>query len=150
MMDKCGRLMYKPSLGLLLVRVALGLVFLMHGWMKVHNADMVNGMFTGFGFPTGTAEFITWLEVIGGVALILGIIPRIFAILFGIEMLVAIYVTGISSGYQRHELEIVLALLSFGVAFAGSGRWSLFAWECRNCGGMTCKDDHDQSVPAHL
>src|ERR1044071_7744275 len=112
MMDMCGRMLYKPSLGLLFTRIAVGLVFLMHGWMKVHNINMVNGMFSGFGFPTGTGEFITWLEVIGGAAIIIGIIPRIFAVLFAVEMVVAIFVTGFpGNGYSRHELEIVLLLL---------------------------------------
>ena len=147
----CGRMLYKPSLGLLFIRIAIGLVFVMHGWMKFNNADMINGMFSGMGFPMGTAMFITYLELIGGVALILGIIPRVFAVLFAIEMLVAIYVTGFfANGYKQHELEIVLLLLSLGIAFAGTGRWSVWACECRNCGGMTCKDDHEQSVPAHL
>jgi putative oxidoreductase len=151
MMDTCGRMLYKPSLGLLLIRIATGLVFVMHGWMKFNNVDMVNGMLSGFGFPAGTAMFITYLELIGGAALILGILPRIFAILFAFEMLVAIYVTGFfSNGYSKHELEIVLLLLSLGIAFAGSGRWSVWAVECRNCGGMSCTDEHPQSVPAHL
>lgn len=151
MMDACGRMLYKPSLGLLLIRVATGLVFVMHGWMKFNNADMIGGMFAGMGFPAGTAMFITYLELIGGAALILGILPRIVAILFAIEMVVAIIKTGFfSNGYGQHELEIVLLLLSLGIAFAGSGRWSLWAVECRNCGGMTCKDEHPQDVPAHL
>ena len=150
-MDVCGRMMYKPSLGLLLIRVATGLVFIMHGWMKFNNADMIGGMFAGMGFPAGTALFITYLELIGGAALILGVIPRLFAALFAIEMLVAIIKTGFpGNGYGPHELEIVLFLLSLGLAFAGSGRWSLWACECRGCGGMTCSTEHDQSVPAHV
>lgn len=151
LIDRCGRMMYQPSLGLLLIRVATGLVFVMHGWMKFNNADMIGGMFAGMGFPAGTAMFITYLELIGGAALILGVIPRLFAVLFAVEMVVAIVKTGFfANGYAKHELEIVLLLLSLGIAFAGSGRWSLWACECRGCGGMTCKDDHDQSVPAHV
>jgi uncharacterized membrane protein YphA (DoxX/SURF4 family) len=145
-------MLYKPSLGLLFIRVGIGLVFLMHGWGK-YSAGMeaVNGMFTSMGFPVGTAAFITGLEIIGGIALILGILPRVVAILFAITMAVAIYATGFfANGYAQHELEILLLLLSLGIAFAGSGRWSLWAVECRNCGGMSCKDEHPQSVPAHL
>ncbi len=152
MMDSCGRMLYKPSLGLLFIRVAAGLVFLMHGWSKFQNMDGVNGFFTGMGFPMGTATFVGGLEVIGGIALILGILPRVFAILFAILMAVAIVVTGFFSdmSWSKHEMEFVLLFLSLGIAFAGSGRWSLWAVECRNCGGMTCNDEHPQSVPAHL
>lgn len=152
LMDTCGRMLYKPSLGLLLIRVGTGLVFLMHGYSKYGmGAEAVNGMFMGMGFPMGTGVFVMALEIIGGIALILGILPRVFGILFTILMAVAIYVTGFfANGYRQHELEILLMLLSLGIAFAGSGKWSVWACECRNCGGMTCKDDHEQSVPAHL
>jgi len=128
------------SFGLLLFRIATGLVFLMHGWSKVGNMPMVEGMFMGFGLPGATGIFIAWLEVIGGLALILGILPRLFGLLFGIEMLVAIFLTGFGRGlYKPHELEILLMLLSFGILFAGSGRFALFSGECRRCGAYMCK-----------
>jgi putative oxidoreductase len=128
------------SIGLLLIRVAVGLVFLAHGWMKVGNIGGVEGMFVGFGLPGATGVFIAWLEVIGGLGLILGILPRLFGLLFGIEMLVAIFLTGgIANGYKPHELEIFLMLVSFGIMFAGSGRYSLWSGECHRCGAYMCK-----------
>lgn len=128
------------SLGLLLIRIAVGLVFLAHGWMKVGNIEMIQGMFVGFGLPAATAFFIAWLEVIGGLALIVGIVPRIFGLLFGIEMLVAIFLTGgFSNGWRAHELEVVLMLLSFGIMLTGSGRYALWSAECPRCGAYMCK-----------
>jgi len=128
------------SLGLLLIRIAVGLVFLMHGWMKVGNMGMVEGMFVGFGLPAATATFIAWLEVVGGLALILGILPRLFGLIFGIEMIVAYFLTGgFATGYRPHELEIVLGLLSFGIMFTGSGRFAVLAGECPRCGAYLCK-----------
>ena len=130
------------SLGLVLIRVAVGLVFFMHGWNKIHNIPMVEGMMSGFGFPGGTGMFIAWLEVLGGIALILGLLTRVFGVIFGIQMLVAIMVTGgVGTGYQPHELEIVLTLLSFGLALSGSGMYSVWKMECDDCGGMLCKGD---------
>jgi len=88
----------------------------------------------------GTAFFIAYLETLGGLALILGIFPRAFALAFGIEMLVAILVTGgPARGYRPHELELFLMFMSLGILFAGSGRYSLWSMECHHCGGMTCK-----------
>ncbi len=127
------------SVGLFLIRLAVGLVFLSHGCMKIGNLGMVQGMFVGFGLPGVTGIFIAWLEVIGGLALILGIVPRLFGLLFGIEMLVAILLTGPGRGYQPHELEIFLMLVSFGIMFAGSGRFSLWSAECYRCGAYMCK-----------
>ncbi len=153
MMDSVGRMFYKPSLGLLFIRVAAGLVFLMHGWGKYSaGTEAVNGMFVGMGFPMGSGMFVMGLEIIGGIALILGVLPRLFAKLFAILMAVAIVATGFFSdmSWGKHEMEFVLLLLSLGIVFTGSGKWSLWAPDCRNCGGMTCKDEHPQSVPAHL
>jgi len=127
------------SLGLLLIRVAVGVVFFAHGWMKVGNIGGVEGMFVSFGLPGSTGIFIAWLETLGGLALVLGILPRLFGLLFGIEMLVAVFIHGIPTSYRPHELEILLALLSFGIMFAGSGRFSLWSAECRRCGAHMCK-----------
>ncbi len=128
------------SLGLLLIRIAVGLVFFMHGWGKIGNLTSVEGMFVGFGLPGTTGIFIAWLEVIGGLAMILGILPRIFGALFGIEMLVAIFLTGFGRGlYHPHELEIFLMLVSFGIMFTGSGRFALWSAECPRCGAYMCK-----------
>lgn len=133
-----------PSLGLVLIRVAVGIVFLMHGWMKVGNPGMAEGMMMGFGFPGGTGHFIAWLEVIGGIALMLGVLTRVLGVIFGVEMIVAYFLTGgFTNGYRPHELELVLMLLSFGLALTGSGKYSAFPMECDCCGGMLCKCDEN-------
>ena len=122
------------SLGILFIRVAIGMVFFMHGWSKIHNIPGVEGMMMGFGLPAGVGLFIAWLEVLGGAAMILGILTRLFGLIFAIEMLVAFFLTGgIGSGYKPHELEFVLLFLSLGVALAGSGRYSLWALEHNHC-----------------
>jgi len=134
-----SRFCLNRSLGFVFIRVAVGLVFFMHGWNKVNNLSMVEGMFVHFGLGGGMGIFIAWLEVLGGLSLILGLLTRVFGVIFGIEMLVAIFLTGFGRGlYQPHELEIVLMLLSFGLALAGSGRYSLLKMECDDCGGMLC------------
>lgn len=133
--NRASRFFYNRALGLLLIRVAIGALFLTHGWMKVMSIPMVMVMFTHFGFAPWVAYFIAWLEVIGGLALILGVATRVFAILFGIEMLVATLLIGFGRGLG---VEFILALVSFGLALTGSGAYSIFKMECDNCGGMVC------------
>lgn len=141
--NKWSRAGKNRSLGLFFIRFATGLVFLMHGWMKIHNVGGVESMMMGFGLSGGWGVFISWLEVIGGAALILGVFSRLFAALFFIEMVFAVFLTslGRSFSYPQHETEILLALVSLGIAFAGSGRYSLRAAECHHCGGMACKGE---------
>ncbi len=111
-----------PSTGLLLVRLAAGLIFFTHGLAKVESLPMTILMFLHFGFPVWVAYFIAWLEVIGGLGLILGIGTRLFGFLFGVEMLVASILIGFARGLG---FEFTLCLVSFGIMFLGAGRFAL-------------------------
>ncbi|CAM6001435.1 unnamed protein product [Sphagnum balticum] len=126
MMLKVRRLSYHRSFGLLLIRLALGLLFFTHGLMKVEQLSLVAQMFAHLGFFPWVGYFIAWLEVIGGLALILGVATRLFAFLFGIEMLVATLIVGFSRGVG---IELVLCLVSFALMFLGSGRFSIYRLE---------------------
>ena len=133
-----SRHFYNQSLGLLLIRIAAGLIFLTHGWMKVQNMDSTIMFLGQLGIAVPLVYFISWLEVIGGVALILGVATRLFGLLFGIEMLVATFLVGFGRGVS---IDLVLALISFGIAFAGSGKYSIYKMECKHCSGMLCNGE---------
>jgi uncharacterized membrane protein YphA (DoxX/SURF4 family) len=114
---------YRRSLGLLLIRISTGAVFVAHGIMKWQNLSRTEAMFShAFGFPSWLTVFLAVIEVVGGLFFILGIGTRVVGVVLGIEMLVAIFLTGIGRGWGAHELEILLMLLSFGLALAGSGK----------------------------
>ena len=130
-----SRYFYQRAFGLLLLRVATGLIFFFHGWMKVNNMGNTIGMFAHMGFSAPIAYFISLLELIGGLALILGIATRFFALLFSIEMLVATFIFGFGHG---PGIEFYLAMVSLAVALIGSGRFSVFKMECEKCGGFLC------------
>src|ERR1700722_6736931 len=141
--NSMSRFWYQRSLGLLLIRFATGSIFLAHGWMKIHQIAMVSGMLAHMGVfaPDFFGPFIAWLEVLGGLALILGVLTRPIAVAFGIEMFFAIFLTGIGRGWGPHELEMILMMCSFGIALLGSGAFSLYPMECLGCGGMLCGED---------
>jgi putative oxidoreductase len=136
--NQSTRFFYNPNFGLLLIRVAAGLIFLTHGWSKINNLEATAMMFAGMGFAAPVAYFVSWLEVIGGLALILGIATRVFGILFGIQMLVATFIVGFGRGIS---IDLVLALVSFGIALTGSGKYSVYKMECKHCGGMLCNGE---------
>jgi putative oxidoreductase len=133
-----SRFFYTPAFGLLLIRIAAGVIFLTHGWMKVQNISQAVMFLGGMGIAPLLVYFIAWLEVIGGLALILGIATRLFGFLFGIEMLIATLLIGFGRGIG---LEFVLMLVSFGIALAGSGKYSIYRMECMHCGGMLCNGE---------
>ena len=146
--NSLSRFWYQRSLGLLLIRVATGFIFLEHGWSKIHNVGMVSGMMVHMGVvaPSFFGPFISWLEVLGGLMMIFGILTRPVAVALGIEMLFAIFLTGFGHGLGAHDLELMLMASSFGIALAGSGRFSLYRMECAHCAGMLCKGGEDCPV----
>jgi putative oxidoreductase len=80
------------------IRLMTGGVFLWEGILKFVYTNQGVGRFTKLGipFPIPTAHFVAWVEIIGGILLILGWLTRPVAIAFIIEMIVAILSTKIS------------------------------------------------------
>lgn len=114
---------YRRSLGLLLIRIGTGAVFFAHGLMKWEHLSMIEAGFQkGLGLPPPVTIFLAVIEVLGGIMFIAGVGTRIAGVVLGIEMLVAIFLTGIGAGWSAHELEFLLTVLSFGLALTGSGR----------------------------
>ena len=123
-----------------LARVALGLVILPHGLQKAF------GLFGGAGFdnsvaflgtlgiPAALAALVIAIEVLGGLALLVGGLGRAAAAGVAAVMLGAVLTvhrgqffmnwtgTAAGEGYEFHILAITLAAI---VIVAGSGRWSL-------------------------
>jgi putative oxidoreductase len=79
----------------LLLRLMAGAVFLWEGILKFVYVNQGIGRFTKLGmpFPLVTAPFVAWLEIIGGICLILGVGTRLVTIPFIVEMVVAILST---------------------------------------------------------
>lgn len=106
-------------IALLILRVALGAIFVVHGLDKFRaGLDMVEGAFTEWGVPAaGTAAALTaGLEVIAGVALIIGLATRIAAGLLSLVMIGAIFFVkadlGIISTTPMPGAEVDIALLA--------------------------------------
>src|SRR5213078_2069637 len=100
-MNKAFDWFFKPPVdgpaAIILLRLMAGSVFLWEGVMKFVFPNQGVGRFTKLGFPAphfmATAD--AWLEIIGGALLILGLLTRPIALLFVIEMLVAMASTKI-------------------------------------------------------
>jgi putative oxidoreductase len=94
-------LMNPPSDGpasTLILRLMAGGVFLWEGIMKFVFVSQGVGRFTKLGipFPHFSADFVGYLEIVGGLLLLSGLMTRLIAIPFIIEMIVAILSTKIS------------------------------------------------------
>jgi uncharacterized membrane protein YphA (DoxX/SURF4 family) len=137
----------------ILLRVMAGGVFLWEGILKFVYTNQGVGRFTklGFPFPGATATFAGVLEIVGGILLITGLLTRLIAVPFIIEMLVAMLSTKISLYLGTsplplppvppqigiwavlHEIRSEYAQLMTAtfLLIAGPGRWSLDAFLAR-------------------
>lgn len=78
----------------LILRVALGILFLAHGLLKllVHKPAGTVAYFESLGLPGGLAYLTMAAEIGGGIALVLGIVPR-YAALVLIPLIIGTIVT---------------------------------------------------------
>ncbi len=120
--------------GLLLIRVALGLVFFMHGWQKlfVFGVAGTAGFMASLGlpFPTVNAVAITAVELVGGLLLAAGAGTRIVGALLSFSMLVAVITAHAANGFflpSGYEYAMTLSLVSLAVVLTGAGKYSVDA-----------------------
>ena len=120
------------DLGLLVLRVVLGTVFLAHGAQKlfVYGFAGVTGAFTQMGAPLPgiTGPMVALVEFFGGIALIVGLLSRLAGFGLAATMLGAIVLVHAAAGFfAPNGVEFVLTLLAGALAIAvtGAGRYSL-------------------------
>ena len=90
----------KYEIGLLILRVVLGITFLIHGIAKFQmGLGNVAGWFESIGILGFLGYVVAFIELLGGIALILGIGTRIFSALIAIVMVGAIFTSKLSLGF---------------------------------------------------
>lgn len=123
------------SSGLLVLRVVTGLVFFMHGWQKLFD-DGISATRDGFDamgvpLPAVTAPLVTFLELIGGLMLMVGALTAIVGILLVVDMTAAFFIVHVEHGFfvANNGFEFVLLLGSAALALviAGPGSYSVDA-----------------------
>jgi putative oxidoreductase len=119
-----------PHIALLILRIVVGVSFFLHGWQKYQmGLGNVGSMFGKMGIPLApiAGPGITFLEMLGGAALILGAGTRVFALLLVCDMLGAILFVHGKNGYIGQggaELVTLLATMCLTLVLAGAGRVS--------------------------
>jgi len=115
----------KP-LALLLLRLALGIIFIFHGYPKLftHTRETMQ-MFQHMGFPGYFVYLAGSIEFFGGSVLILGLFTRIAGLLLAGEMAIAIWRVHLPQGpitmVKNYEFPLLLATAAFTLATVGAG-----------------------------
>jgi putative oxidoreductase len=115
---------WKP-LALLLLRFALGIIFMAHGYPKLFTQTAwFLQYFQRVGMPPHAVYFVGALELFGGGLLILGLGTRVVALFLAGEMAVVIWKVKLVHGIysvQNYELELALAAGAFLLFALGAG-----------------------------
>lgn len=124
---------FLADFGLFLLRVTFGVIMFAHGMQNLFLKPTADGIafYTKIGIPN--PEIMFWVgnltELIGGAALVIGILSRLAGLGTGIVMGGAIYYVHLAKGFwsQTGGYEYVLLLTVVGAAIflTGPGRWSV-------------------------
>jgi putative oxidoreductase len=121
------------NIGLLIIRVGLGIMFILHGfpkmfggpdtWVEVGSAMQYLGidfapMF--FGFMAGVTEFFGGIFLLGG----LFFMPSVI-FLFIVMLVATVQHIGAGDGFVSYSHSIEIAIVMFGLLFIGPGKYSL-------------------------
>lgn len=127
-LDQSARAAY----GIALLRIALGVMFLAHGLLKVlvFTLPGTAAFFASVGFPAFAAYLVVPAEVLAGIALILGFHTRLVA-LATIPLLLGALSVHVGNGWLFSapkggwEYPLYLVVLSVAQSLLGSGALSL-------------------------
>lgn len=128
------------DIGLILIRLVIGLLFIGHGTQKLF------GWFGGYGLK-GTGDWMDSLglkpgmtmallagltELIGGILLVLGLLTPLAGLMIAATMVMAIVKVhgpnGLWSTQNGYEYNLTLLAVAIGIALIGPGQYALDAF----------------------
>ena len=135
------------SIGLLALRLVIGVTFFAHGAQKLFGwfggpgiagfADVLSLHGVGFGMPVILAWVVSLIEFVGGILLFFGLFTRISAFLVGIVAAVSLGTVYWGGGFfppDGIELPLIKLAIMVCLFLTGAGLYSLdvgFAWKPR-------------------
>ena len=120
--------------GLLILRLVIGALFIAHGAQKIFVFGLagVSSGFAHMGIPLAgvTAPFIALLELLAGIALVVGLLTRLASLGLFFEMLGAIAFVHFKNGFfmpNGYEFALTLAAATLALVLMGGGAFALDA-----------------------
>jgi putative oxidoreductase len=116
-----------------LLRVIVGIILFMHGWLKVSTFGLagVSGLMAKQGLEPAVAfaAAAMFLETIGAICIIIGLFTRVFAAALAIELLIALLSVHLKAGFFAnnggYEFVLLLGIVMFAIAIRGGGPYSV-------------------------
>jgi putative oxidoreductase len=138
----------KQDLGILIIRLTLGITLALHGAQKVFGILGGTGLdgwnkwitsldipYTNVKFPIWISTSAAWIEFLTGIFIILGVSVKLTSIIAIIFLLFAVKLVHYKKGYfisdGGYEYALNLILLSIFLILSGSGKYSVLpnSWD---------------------
>lgn len=123
-----------PALALLLIRLVMGLAFVLHGWPKIQNPMGWMNAMGGSSVPSFLQALAALAEFGGGIGLILGLLTPIAAFGLVCQMIGALVLAHLPQGHPfvsqsgpSYELPLVYLVVAILLIALGPGKWSIDA-----------------------
>lgn len=119
------------GLALFLLRVALGIVFIVHGLPKIKNLAGTRKGFEQMGVPAPalTSLFAALAEFVGGILLVVGIYTGWASLALAINILGAmLFVKWKQPFVAGWEFDLVLFIMAITLLLAGAGSYTLASY----------------------
>ncbi len=117
----------KSDIALLLLRIGVGVIFIVAGWGKLTGIEGTIGFFDGLGIPLPgiMAWVVAIVEFFGGIMVLLGAYAKIPYLLLAIVMVVALLTTKLGGEFSAARLDLMLLLTTLALFLMGSGAYSV-------------------------
>ena len=129
--------------GLLIIRLAVAAIMIYAGLGKLMHVEQTAGFFAQIGLASAWVYIVGILEVVAGVAFLIGAYTQVAGLIIAIIMLVAIILVKGKMGFAAMEVDLMILASSLGIVFTGPGKFSLCKGVCGTgcsceCTGDTC------------
>ncbi|MFA9191478.1 DoxX family protein [Flavobacterium sp. FZUC8N2.13] len=120
------------SLGLLILRIALGVLMLLHGIAKIGNTSFIGGMLTERGLPSFLSYGVYITEIVAPILILVGFRTRLAAAVYVFGALFALFLVHAAQLFLLNqnggwELELLGLYIAGGITlfFTGGGKTAI-------------------------
>ena len=126
------------DLATLILRLALGVIMVSHGIPKIKKREVLGKKWNDhYGVPKATIWLTGILQIVGGLALLLGLFTSLTSLVLTLDMLAALFICIFNSHHREPfnsvtpvkgwDVNLLLVASLIAVLLLGGGKWSLDA-----------------------
>ena len=124
------------DLASLILRLTLGAIMISHGIPKIKKREVLGKKWNDhYGVPKATIWLTGLLQIVGGLALLVGLFTSLTALILALDMLAALYICVFNSHHREPfnsvtpekgwDVNLLLVGALVAVMLLGGGQWSL-------------------------